>query len=69
MKKSEAALAIAEFLIEPKSDDPICTAEQILERLEKFGMLPPTNTCRLVEDELRPDMTKHSESKREWDPE
>lgn len=37
--------------------------------VSELGMLPPTNTCRLVPDEKRPGMMKHSECKREWDDE
>lgn len=41
MKRSEMILSIAEYLIEPKSEDPFKAAEHILNRIEKNGMLPP----------------------------
>jgi hypothetical protein len=42
-------------------------ADLLLMDADDAGMLPPTNTCTLEPDPLRPGMTKHSECKREWD--
>lgn len=68
MKRSEMVVLIAEHLIEPKSEDLMVVASQILKRIEDRGMLPPTNTCKLVPDTNRGGF-KHSETKREWDSE
>ena len=67
MKKSEMAVLVAEYLLEPKSDDLMVQATQIIERMEKYGILPPVNDCKLVPH--KDGGTKHSPSKREWEPE
>ena len=46
--------------------DTLC--ENILSMVEEQGMLPPTNTCKLIPDDLRGGI-KHSPTKREWDDE
>ena len=69
MKRSEMVVLIAEHLIEPKSEDPMVVASQILQRMEDRGMLPPTNTCRVIPDTSPRGGFKHSETKREWDSE
>ncbi len=45
MKRSHIILSIAECLIEPHyPEDPMKEAAYILEKIERFGMLPPTYT-------------------------
>lgn len=43
-------LLIAESLIEPRSDDVMIEASNILKRLEKRGMIPPIEDGRTVQD-------------------
>ena len=43
-------------------------AKEILKMQENKGMLPPTNACRIIPDEVRGGF-KHSETKRAWDDE
>lgn len=77
MKKSEAAEKFAVLIRrslrnEGVSEDKI---QNVLIELPtdsvslavEIGMLPPTSTCILVDDPMRPGCQKHSESKREWD--
>lgn len=71
MKRSKMIKEISYFL-EMYLDEPERhenTARHILDLVEKQGMLPPVNTCRLIPDPLRPGYHKHSETKREWDEE
>jgi hypothetical protein len=44
-------------------------AEEILAFIEERGMLPPTSTCQIVEDELRPGFHKHGPVGHWWDEE
>lgn len=72
MKRSQMLAIIRATLrnygVEPcpnKHDD---MAEDILNTVEEFGMLPPTNTCTIVPDEVHGGF-RHSETKRAWDEE
>ena len=69
MKRSEMLSDIVDVLENYAGNDcspHLDVAELILSRIEEAGMLPPTNTCKLIPDELRGGV-KHSPAKREWD--
>lgn len=81
MKKSEAIEKLVVVLEENSSEnvqaglmthevfDTYATVRALLDyAVNELGMLPPTNTCKLIPDPIRGGQ-KHSESKREWDDE
>lgn len=69
MKRKEMINKIRDLLLDPNYTSAIARAHDILLMVEEQGMLPPINTCKLVPDDMRPGMLKHSETKREWDKE
>lgn len=42
--------------------------EELLNKMEQAGMLPPLQQCKVIPDEVRGGF-KHSECKREWEEE
>ena len=71
MKRSKMIEVICDAYNNVKCGDEIMTeflANNILESIEESGMLPPTQECKLVPDELRGGI-KHGPALRVWDEE
>lgn len=68
MKRSEMLKKITSIVGDPWIFlEPHEYAAKVLDAIEEAGMLPPTNTCKLIPDGKGGE--KHSESKRAWDEE
>jgi hypothetical protein len=71
MKRSEMVELIRAAVQESNADFGWYETEQaefVLKAIEEAGILPPTNTCKLIPDETKGG-TKHSPSERKWDDE
>lgn len=70
MKRTEMRSKIAALLEKHKNNccGPHDVARYVLELVEEAGMLPPTQTCKLIEDTVRGGL-KHGPSERVWDEE
>lgn len=70
MKRTEMVKKIedlmSDLLINGYSMEAVANA--VLRKEEELGMLPPTQTCKLVEDTVRGGL-KHGPCQREWDEE
>ena len=67
MKRSEMVQLIGYYFNDHDFENEEEAGEAVLEMIERMGMLPPTNTCRVISDGNGG--FKHSPTAREWDDE